>query len=368
MATNQYGQNYAGNDDFRGWLAGNGYSSLLSFTGNDGNVDPTVRIQTNVNGQTSTQGAMDYANKVNELYNQWLSERNDNSVNQTNTYDEDAAAAAREESIRQNAIKGYNDTITRTNNAINDLAGSLQNKLDEIEGNYKTYQNEQQSSYDQAKNDYDNSSRQNMNSLVSNRNTIINNASAGLRGLMRVLGAHGAGGSSVAMYEAPGAVKRQADQENANASQTYAQNQANLDTDWGNYQIGYENDKKKLEDWRTGQIKSAKQENEQKRIDLLNQLSQAYTNRAQYGGALDGDYNTITDRINASNQTIKDLGKYTTPQYTGTTAVYESQPLSSYDTGKMNLTTSVNNSSGSTPALLTVLQGLNNKKKNTVGA
>lgn len=373
MQTNQYGQTYSGNDDFRGWLAGNGYSSLLSFTGNDGRVDPRAQIQTySYDDPVKTQSAAEaYGNQVRDLYNQWLGGRQapNTESDGTITTDTATAAAQREADAREARIRqSYTDEINRTNNALNDLEGSLKNKLDQIEGDYNTYKNEQESTYNQQKNTYDNSSRQNMDNLVSNRNTISGNAARSLRSLQRILGAMGAGGNSEALYDIPSIVKSQADKEYSGASKTFSQNQSNLDTDWGNYVNSYENDKKKLEDWHTGQIKTAKQDTEKERINLLNQLSSGYTNRAQYGGELDDGYNSITDRINQANQNIRDLGTYTTPQYNGITAVFKSPELSSYDTGKMNLTTSVGDNNTSGQSLLTVLQDLRKKQENGLGA
>lgn len=355
---------YIGNNDYRGYLnylaqSGDGKAaSLLNVAGNDGGLSVS-RISNPTTAEENRKATVyNTLNDINDYYyNQWR----ESNVNDTGSYNAaDTQTATREASAR----KGYDDLISRTNNSINDLASSLQNRLDSIAGEYNTLKNEQQSNYNQQKNSYDNSSRQNMNDLVVNRKNIIDNASAGLRGLLRVLGARGAGGSSAALYDAPNAVKLVADRENANAGQTYAKNQVNLDTSWNNFLIGHENDKKKLEDWRTGQEKAAKQENEQNKINLLNQLSDAYINRAQVGGALDGDYNNITDRINQANQTIRDLGKYTTPQYTGETAVYEAKPLSTYDTGKMNIDTGSNNNAGDGQTLLGILQNINKKKQN----
>ena len=354
MATNQYGQNYVGNDDFRGWLAGNGLQRYLSFTGNDGNVDPRAQIVSNIDGKTVTESAMDYANDVRNLYDYWNNQRSD--LNKTSGYNDTNAATNR------NVANAYNESISRTNSAIDDLAGALQNRLDNIEGNYNTYKNEQQSAYNKQKSSYDTSSRQNMNDLVANRNDITNNASRSLRSLLRILGAMGAGNSSVAKYNVPEMVKAQADEQYAKAGSTYAANQANLDTNWNNYLLDHENDKKKLEDWRTGQIKTAKQDTEKERINLLNQLSQNYVDRAQYGEGYGDNLRQITDRINAANQTIKDLGRYTTPQYTGTTAVYDTPALSSYETGKMNINTGGDNNATSGSSLLAALQGLNKKK------
>lgn len=377
MATNQYGQTYKGNDDFRGWLAAGNRAPYVFGSG----VDPVAWQASsnnllNVVGNDGNASNPAYNDIANYNYNYWLGQRNSSVNNQADYTGSGGSTSKRSsgggstttssaQSAKDAKMRSYYDQlINQKNNAINDLGGSLQNELDRINGEYNTYKNEQQASYNKAKSEYDNSSKQNMQSLVTNRNTITDNASHGLRGLMRVLGAMGAGGGSVARYNAPDAVKTQADQENANAGLTYSQNQQNLDTDWGNYQNEYENDKKKLEDWKNGQVSKAKQDVEKQRISLLEQLSEAIGNRSQYGGDA-SELGNITNRIAAANASIRDLGKYTQPNYNGMTANYEAKPLSTYDTGQTDLSTQVENTgdTGSTN-LLSILRSLSKKKQN----
>lgn len=266
----------------------------------------------------------------------------------------------------ENRMRGiYDREIQDINNNLGSQDSQLENDLKSVENEYNTYKNEQQSSYNANKNDYDKSTLQNQQNLQTNRNEITNRASSGLRGLLRILGAMGAGGGSVARYEAPGMVTSQANAEMSNAGQTYAQNQSNLDTDWGNYKEQFENDRKKLEDWKEGQIKAKKQANYEKRSSLLADLVTAYGNRAQYGGDYGNNINQVYDRIAENRSKINDLGKFAAPNYTGMTSVYKSPDLASYDTGNTNLTTQVaeSNTSASSP-ILAALQGLNKKKNN----
>lgn len=266
----------------------------------------------------------------------------------------------------KNRMRGiYDREIADINNNLDSLQGQLDNDLAGVESEYNQYKNEQQSSYNANENDYNKSTLQNRQNLQTNRNEITDRASSGLRGLLRILGAMGAGGGSVARYEAPGMVTSQANQEMSKAGQTYAQNQSNLDTDWGNYKEQFENDKKKLEDWKTGQIKAKKQANYEKGQSLLADLVTAYGNRAQYGGDYGDNINKTYDRIADFRNKINDLGKFSAPQYTGMTSVFKSPDLASYDTGNTNLSTQVSesNTSASSP-ILSALQGLTKKKNN----
>lgn len=259
----------------------------------------------------------------------------------------------------------YDRQISDINDNINSLDSQLKNTLAGVDNEYKTYKNEQQSSYNANKNDYDTSTLQNKQNLRQDRNDITSRASSGLRGLLRVLGAMGAGGGSEARYEVPEMVTRQANSEMDSAGRVYRQNQQNLDTDWGNYNEQFENDKKKLEDWYSGQVKAKKQENYEKGQSLLADLVTALGNRAQYGGDYGGSVDDAYNRIKSYRDQINDLGKFTPTQYTGMTSVYKAPDLASYDTGDAKLSTTItdSNTSASSP-LLVALQGLNKRKSN----
>lgn len=277
-----------------------------------------------------------------------------------------SGSSAAEEAIKNNMRNIYDRQIEDIKSNEASLSGQLNNALAGVKNEYNTYKNEQQSAYDANKNTYDTSTLQNKQNLRTNRNEITDRASTGLRGILRVLGAMGAGGGSEARYEIPRMVVDQANAEYGNAGQTYAQNQQNLDTDWGNYKNQFENDKKKLEDWYSGQVKAKKQENYEKGLSLLQDLATAYGNRAQYGGDYSGNFADTYNRIANYRNMINDLGKFTPTKYTGMTSVYKAPDLASYDTGNTDLTTSVvdSNTSATSP-LLVALQGLNKKKNNS---
>lgn len=344
------------------------------------NIDGNVQKIGNVNAQND-----DYllGNRTSGLYNGAIVKLyNNNRIADPNTPASNPSGGAgggysysgsgggssynAEEEAMKSRMRGiYDRQIGDINHNIDSLQGQLDNALAGVKNEYNTYKNEQQSAYDANKNDYDKNTLQNRQNLRTNRNEITDRASTGLRGLLRVLGAMGAGGGSEARYEIPRMVTNQANSEFNNAGQTYAQNQQNLDTDWGNYKNQFENDRKKLEDWYNGQVKSKRQESEERRQSLLADLVTAYGNRAQYGGDYGNSINDAYNRIAESRNRVTDLGRFTPTKYTGMTAVYNAPDLASYDTGKTNLTTEVvdSNTSATSP-LLVALQGLN-RKKNT---
>ena len=343
-------------------IAGLGVQNLGSYSGANKSVaqgDWLNRIDDPNPGNSQAankSGAINYGGSGSTSY----------SRGSSSSYDaEEAQRKAEEEAKKQQMRNIYDQQIGDINHNLSSLQGQLDNSLAGVKGEYEQYKNEQQSSYDAEKNLNDTKTLQNRQNLVSNRNDITSRASRGLRSLLRVLGAMGAGGGSEALYLAPSIVTKQANREYSNAGNVYRENQQNIDTNWGNYQNQFDNDRKKLEDWYNGQVKAKKQENYEKGQSLLADLATAYGNRAQYGGDYSNNINDVYNRIKDYRNKINDLGKYTQPKYTGVTAVYKSPDLASYNTGNTDLTTSVTNSSDGTSPLLVALQGLNKKKSNS---
>ena len=343
------------------------------WSGSDGNIWANVEGYGVMNLGKGTYATKNVASRQGLDINKEIADPNRPATNASNDayyYSRGGSSSgssydAEEEARKANMRSIYDRQIDDINSNISSLDNQLKNTLAGVDNEYNQYKNEQQSSYNAQKNDYDKSTLQNRQNLRNNRNEITDKASRGLRSLLRVLGAMGAGGGSEARYEIPRMVTDQANSEFNNAGQTYAQNQQNLDTNWGNYNNQFENDRKKLEDWYNGQVKSKKQESEQRRQSLLSDLATAYGNRAQYGGDYSNNFADIYKRIDESRNRVNELGKFTPTKYTGMTAVYNAPELSSYDTGKTNLTTEVvdSNTSATSP-LLVALQGLT-KKKNT---
>ena len=317
------------------------------WSGSDGNIWANVEGYGVMNLGKGTYATQNVASRQGLDINKQIADPNapaKNSTADSNTYSTTRVSGgsgggssynAEEEAMKSRMRGIYDRQIGDINHNIDSLQGQLDNALAGVKNEYNTYKNEQQSAYDANKNDYDKNTLQNRQNLRTNRNEITDRASTGLRGLLRVLGAMGAGGGSEARYEIPRMVTNQANSEFNNAGQTYAQNQQNLDTDWGNYKNQFENDRKKLEDWYNGQVKSKRQESEERRQSLLADLVTAYGNRAQYGGDYGNSINDAYNRIAESRNRVTDLGKFTPTKYTGMTDIYNAPDLASYDTGKL---------------------------------
>jgi hypothetical protein len=211
--------------------------------------------------------------------------------------------------------------IDLANSAMGRLPGQLQTALGNVQHQYDQNYNQLQSGFNQAHQGYDQSTGQNTQQFVTNKNKINDQGSQGLLGLLRTLGQHGAGGSSAAMFAAPDAVNQFVTQQRSGAGQTYGENQQALDTNWGNYQSGFDNSKKQLADWLSRNQDQARTNSEQNRISLLSQLAglQASPDAAQ----------PYIDKINAANDQIDQLAKFN-PTYNGTTPVYNAPSVASY--------------------------------------
>lgn len=254
-------------------------------------------------------------------------------------------------------IAANNQAIDLANYNLGLLPGALQSSLNNVQHAYDQNNNELQSGFNAAQQNYGQSTDQNQQQFVTNKNAIMNQGSNGLRGLLRLLGQHGAGGSS-AVDAANGAVAETMAQQRAGAGQTYGQNQQALDTSFNTYQTGFDNSKKQLADWLTQQQNMARSNNESNRQNILQQLAglQANATAAQ----------PYIDQIKASAANVANLQNFN-PTYTGVTPTYTAPDVASYtvdQVGNPTLGQLGNNTGGS--SALSFLLGLNKDKQNPV--
>ena len=223
----------------------------------------------------------------------------------------------------------YDQSIAQLNAAKDRLGTQLGIAQGNINRQYSTNQNELQSAYDRAQNAHRQSTTANSQSLRTNYNNANDKASAGLQGLARLLGAHGAGGSS-SMLMAGDAVQKTATADRTGANQTFAENQRSLDTNWGNFGLEHENSKKKLEGWKSQQLQQAEQQAKSSEQSLLTQLAQLQAQRASVlGGNVAAAGQPYLDQANALSSRIDQLGAIN-PTYDGRTPVYQQAALDSY--------------------------------------
>lgn len=276
--------------------------------------------------------------------------------------------------VNQATIDGFNQAIGTDNAALGRLPGQLGIAQGNINSQFTQKQNELNSTKDQSQNSYNTGTNQNQQSFRTNKNQIADQASAGLSGLLRTLGAYGAGGSSEALYNAPQAVAGQASQQRAGAGQNYASNQSGLDTNWNNFLSQDKNERAKLTDWQTQNLNSAQAQSETTKQSLLSHLADLMGKKAEaQGGSYTGAAQPFIDQANALSGQIDQLGALH-PTYTGTTPVYSAPSLSSYQVADHGSPTVQTNALTSTtsPSYLSLLMGQQKDKTatpfNPVGA
>lgn len=345
MATNKYGQTYQGNDDFRGWLAAGNADGRVPISGNKQSDTEFLLSHLGNDGRSGGNLMADMLGQ--QLYKEWQAGRQEPqrttpaaNTNYQSSYasysatptktKEQLEAEERERVYRDSQINYYDQAIRQYDNQLNNLNGLLGELNKATDSSYNQQLNEARSSYNTQKANYNRATTQNKQNLQTERNQVTDTAARGLRGLQRLLGAMGAGGSSDALYVAPGAVTAQANQQLAGVNQNFGQNQQNIDSDWATYQTDYDNDLKKLADWRAGQVRSNEQNVLQQRMNLLAQKAAAYANRGQYGVSDGGKQAEITNLINSLNNRANELSKFVAPSYTGVSATYKAPSVSSY--------------------------------------
>lgn len=240
-----------------------------------------------------------------------------------------------------NELAQYDSAIGLLQGNMNRLPTQSGIAMSNIDNQFNTGTNELNTGRQQAEQSYNQQGVQNSQSLRGSKNAIADQASQGLRGLMRILGAYGAGGSSERGV-AGQAVAGQASQQRSGANQVFSSNQQALDTGYGNFKNQEENERKKLNDWRTQQKDSVSQQELSSRQDLLTRLADLTGKRDQYkGGSYQGGAAPFISQAQALNSQIDELGRIN-PTYTGNTPTYNPQSLDSYSASANQAQTGVN--------------------------
>ena len=222
----------------------------------------------------------------------------------------------------------YDQGIGQLEHGLGRIDTQLGVRLGNINNQYNTKKNELRSSWNRAEGQFNDQTRQNQQQRRTNINNINDRSSVGLRGLLRSLGSMGAVGSD--MQLAGRAVQNQANQQRAGAGRTYAQNQKQIDTAWGQFKNDYADEDKKLNDWKANEDSAARQSSQTTRQNLLTQLAQMKSQKAAAQGA-NGANAARADlgRANALSSEIDNLG-HQQNTYTGNKVQYNAKDLDSY--------------------------------------
>lgn len=222
----------------------------------------------------------------------------------------------------------YDQGIGQLEHGLGRIDNQLGVRLGNINNQYNTKKNELKSSWNRAEGQFNDQTRQNQQQRRTNINNINDRSAVGLRGLLRSLGSMGAVGSD--MQLAGRAVQNQANQQRTGAGQTYAQNQKQIDTTWGQFKNDYADEDKKLNDWKANEDNAARQSSQTTRQNLLTQLAQMKSQKAAAQGA-NGANAARADlgRANALSSEIDNLGRQQNT-YSGNKVQYNAKDLDSY--------------------------------------
>jgi len=256
----------------------------------------------------------------------------------------------------QATVDQFDSGIGSLESGLARLPGQLNIATANIGDQFNQTQNRLQSAFDGAKNSYTSDSTSNMQSLRTNKNNINDQASGGLRGLLRTLGMYGAVGSDRQL--AGNAVSDQATQQRSGAGSVFSQNQRGLDTNWGTFQNEDKNRRKELQDWRGQQERQAEAQSNTTKQDLLTRLAELRGQRAAtMRGSYKGAAQPYLDQANGLSGRIDELARFK-PTFDGATPVYKAPTLSSYQMGQAPRMSIGQTAGAGTPAINAIL-GIN---------
>lgn len=318
--------NYKGNDDFRGFLAGNGFNNLLKYTGNDGGVDRDAMIRTNHPDGTGFNDANDLGQEyagvsstVRGLYNNWYANRNkakDPSPAPSNPqggyYNPQAAAEAK---ARADEIAKYREQERVAAEGLGRLDRQRDIWRGNVENNYANQLNDLENSYTQSKGAYEMNKRDSEAQNRAVRSQIMEDANNQTNALRQMFAAGGAGDSSAAQIVAPWAVGLEASRNAGSAQDAFARDRRNQDLEFASATNAYNKNKKDWETNRQDALNNVDSQIESSRIDLNNRIMDARQKQKTANGqglqsAID-QTRDLSNQISNSQNKILDLSKET---------------------------------------------------------
>lgn len=320
--------NYKGNNDFRGFLAGNGFNNLLKYTGNDGGVDRNAMIRTNHPDGTGFNDANDlgfeYAgtsNLVRGLYNDWLKNRKPGdgpaptptySNPRGGSYNPQAAAEAK---ARADEIAKYREQERVAAEGLGRLDRQRDIWRGNVENNYANQLNDLENSYTQSKGAYEMNKRDSEAQNRAVRSQIMEDANNQTNSLRQMFAAGGAGDSSAAQIVAPWAVGLEASRNAGSAQDAFARDRRNQDLELASATNAYNKNKKDWETNRQDALNNVDSQIESSRIDLNNRIMDARQKQKTANGqglqsAID-QTRDLSNQISNSQNKILDLSKET---------------------------------------------------------
>ena len=220
---------YNGSNDFRGFLAANGYEKFLPYVGNDGKGDFRRMAQ---NPEYANQTQANLGGGMQELHD-WWSKNNANMNKQYNVdprqsgyYDPRAAAEAK---ARADEIAKYREQERVAAEGLGRLDRQRDIWRGNVENNYANQLNDLENSYTQSKGAYEMNKRDSEAQNRAVRSQIMEDANNQTNSLRQMFAAGGAGDSSAAQIVAPWAVGLEASRNAGSAQDAFARDRRNQD-------------------------------------------------------------------------------------------------------------------------------------------
>lgn len=305
---------YNGSNDFRGFLAANGYEKFLPYVGNDGKgdfrrmeKDPEFANQTQANLGGGMQELHDWWSKNNANMNrQYTDPRSGGS------YDPRAAAEAK---ARADEIAKYREQERVATEGLGRLDRQRDIWRGNVENNYAHQLNDLENSYTQSKGAYEMNKRDSEAQNRAVRSQIMEDANNQTNALRQMFAAGGAGDLSAAQIVAPWAVGLEASRNAGSAQDAFARDRRNQDLEFASATNAYNKNKKNWETNRQDALNNVDSQIESSRIDLNNRIMDARQKQKTANGqglqsAID-QTRDLSNQINNSQNKILDLSKET---------------------------------------------------------
>lgn len=247
-------------------------------------------------------------------------------------------------SVNKALIGQYDQGINNTQSAINRLGAQQNSAASGIESSYQNALNQLLLGKNQGQESYNTSKQGVAKGYVAAKNSIGAQAGATLNGLLRLLGARGAGGGSAARIAAPQAVARGASLQRSDVGDTFGENNQSLDTNWNNYLTDYNNQVSGVGNQRDQARQNLEQTIATSKASLLQSLAQLTGQRASAaGGNATGAAQPYLDQ---ANQISDQLANYKVAPINYQTQAYQAPNAASY-TVNPNATPTFDRGSGS---------------------
>lgn len=305
---------YNGSNDFRGFLAANGYEKFLPYVGNDGKGDfrrmaqnPEYANQTQANLGGGMQELHDWWSKNNANMNRQYSD-----PRQGGSYDPRAAAEAK---ARADEIAKYREQERVATEGLGRLDRQRDIWRGNVENNYANQLNDLENSYTQSKGAYEMNKRDSEAQNRAVRSQIMEDANNQTNSLRQMFAAGGAGDSSAAQIVAPWAVGLEASRNAGSAQDAFARDRRNQDLEFASVTNAYNKNKKDWETNRQDALNNVDSQIESSRIDLNNRIMDARQKQKTASGqglqsAID-QTRDLSNQISNSQNRILDLSKET---------------------------------------------------------